>query len=725
MKINKSTYKEFKERSQMTKKAILPKLFVAMLLFGVLAFVGCEGSADKSLTINAFPPVNQSTNSISVMDDIFKIRLSAFQNNLGDYYSTGDYKLDNIVKDYLYCSTTKNSDGEWSELSCERCTDGSCKPASPDDTVLQKINSCKATGTTCEATNVLNDERTNVLELPELLGDAEDPFVYAIEGYGNLNVVSTTQCTKTSQCETGWECQNGQLFNLFNLETCVRTVDTGIVARGVSAPTIYNGEDPKSIDVMFGLVTKVGFLSTADGNLVELNSPRTGHKSVGLPDGKVLVIGGEAFSNGTKDFNIPAAELYDPFEHSFKEVTVSGWTGGRSFFTLNEIEDVTPTENITEVKFVIIGGQSSQGVYNEVLLGTYDMATESLSFTALPALGTPVMSHTATTLDDGRILIVGGISNQNAVVGDSYILDAEMKTLTPTSGSMTEARYGHTATLMPSGKVVIVGGMNNRGYTTDNVEVFDPETETFSSYDYGDDEEAEKAKALTSRFGHIAIPLAQYNPDGSVTDTTSARVAIYGGYRYEESEEDTNQKYYYNSFSVDSTSDVIVAFVNDEGMVSTYPWSPSRGYIQYMDGYENTTNHPTVESEWKFLGDSKDTVVVVGGRSNDNQNFSSWVEVLRFIKDSEGYQFGKFQFGPDEALDVVSTPFRSSFMGAIEVKPVGRYGMSLAKMSNGNIMITGGNVNSNGVVQSIKTSEVYFTPSQNSWGGIPTLMSDF
>jgi hypothetical protein len=65
-------------------------------------------------------------------------------------------------------------------------------------------------------------------------------------------------------------------------------------------------------------------------------------------------------------------------------------------------------------------------------------------------------SHTATSLPDGRVLVVGG------AVGDD-LASAEVWDPATASfgaaGSLAEAREFHTATLLPDGRVLVVGGL--------------------------------------------------------------------------------------------------------------------------------------------------------------------------------------------------------------------------------------------------------------------------
>jgi len=95
------------------------------------------------------------------------------------------------------------------------------------------------------------------------------------------------------------------------------------------------------------------------------------------------------------------------------------------------------------------------------------------TFTLTGNLNQPRYYHAATRLLDGRVLIVGGGSEARTT---AEIYDPTTGTFTLT-GNLNHSRTHHTATLLPDGRVLITGSSSVNGSTA---EVYDPTTGTFT-----------------------------------------------------------------------------------------------------------------------------------------------------------------------------------------------------------------------------------------------------
>ena len=100
-------------------------------------------------------------------------------------------------------------------------------------------------------------------------------------------------------------------------------------------------------------------------------------------------------------------------------------------------------------------------------------------WTATGSMATPRVAHTATLLPNGKVLVVGGRSTENAILASAELYDPASHTWSAT-GSLHVARRVHTATLLPSGKVLVAGGFGVYTYPVSSSELYDPATGLWS-----------------------------------------------------------------------------------------------------------------------------------------------------------------------------------------------------------------------------------------------------
>jgi hypothetical protein len=91
----------------------------------------------------------------------------------------------------------------------------------------------------------------------------------------------------------------------------------------------------------------------------------------------------------------------------------------------------------------------------------------------------PRSSHTATLLQDGKVLIAGGMRRNQDFYSSAELFDLASGKFQATGG-MTIARVGPAAVLLRSGNVLIVGGWVGHG-CTDSAELYDPATGRFTA----------------------------------------------------------------------------------------------------------------------------------------------------------------------------------------------------------------------------------------------------
>ncbi len=201
---------------------------------------------------------------------------------------------------------------------------------------------------------------------------------------------------------------------------------------------------------------------TATGPLA---TDRAEHTATLLPNGKVLVVGGRQFF-----YDLASAELYDP---------VSGiWTPTGSLNTQRHGHTATLLPN---GKVLVAGGSQEffASVYSLASAELYDPATGTWSPTG--SLATDRFFHTAALLPNGRVLVAGGYSRGRGTLASAESYDAASGTWSPT-GSLAAARDGHTATLLQDGKVLAAGGFGSNGAgALSSAELYDSASETWLS----------------------------------------------------------------------------------------------------------------------------------------------------------------------------------------------------------------------------------------------------
>ncbi|MPZ97897.1 MAG: hypothetical protein GEU80_00950 [Dehalococcoidia bacterium] len=132
-------------------------------------------------------------------------------------------------------------------------------------------------------------------------------------------------------------------------------------------------------------------------------------------------------------------------------------------------------------RVLIAGGSQYIQPRTDILQSTQFFDPSTGVFASGPRLGVPRWRHTATLLQDGRVLVAGG---GNAPLASAEIIDPSTGALSPT-GDLIEARTGHAAIRLSDGRVLVAGGFResrNPEFSLEalaSAEIYDPETGLF------------------------------------------------------------------------------------------------------------------------------------------------------------------------------------------------------------------------------------------------------
>lgn len=226
-----------------------------------------------------------------------------------------------------------------------------------------------------------------------------------------------------------------------------------------------------------------------------LNTARTGFTATLLATGKVLVAGGVDDS----DDSLNSAELYDP--------ATGTWSFTGDLNSARLLHTATPLQ---DGRILVAGGWTDDFFqWTTSAVELYDPVTGTWSSAA--PLNQRRVFHTATTLQDGRVLVAAGYRSDPPGGYGTYVPTSfnEAELFDPTTGTweivgnLNGAREGHTATLLPDGEVLVAGGFDwNSRLNVNGAELYEPASATWTV----------TGSLGAARIGHTATLL----PNGTV-----------------------------------------------------------------------------------------------------------------------------------------------------------------------------------------------------------------
>ena len=210
--------------------------------------------------------------------------------------------------------------------------------------------------------------------------------------------------------------------------------------------------------------------------ITPMNTSRDSMGYVLLPDGRFMVTGGKSIDKkGVLISSIKESEIYDPETEKWIEVA-----------PMHEKRVNHTATLLNDGNVLVVGGGKEDGPYSKTV-ELYDTTRDV--WIALEPLSVGRALHTATKLLDGRVLIVGGRGKKTS----SEIYDPRNKKWS-SAGDTEYPRAEHSAIRLPDGSVLITGGI---GQLT-QVELYNPRTNSWSTI----------GQLSTGRYRHSASVLS-------------------------------------------------------------------------------------------------------------------------------------------------------------------------------------------------------------------------
>jgi hypothetical protein len=297
----------------------------------------------------------------------------------------------------------------------------------------------------------------------------------------------------------------------------VDAAEVDAVAQDAGAPDAEGAPDAHSPDASAPAPLDIAAVPTRSVRAARMGTARDGHTATLLPDGRVVVIGGERIQP-RRDM-LASVEIYDPATDTWSPSTAL--PESRANHTATLLDDGTILV-IGGGRHNAIGVPSGLDVRATALV--YDPSTGasvSLGPTRVPRHG-----HQAVRLPSGRILVVGGSDNNSEIMpaqgaqnpqpfgralASAELFDPATRAFSDTS-SMSAGRFAFTAVLLADGRVMVSGGAN-----------YESEAQSLATSELYDE--------ATGRFTPTADFAGVDRLHHAATRLSDGRVLVFGGKR--------------------------------------------------------------------------------------------------------------------------------------------------------------------------------------------------
>lgn len=335
----------------------------------------------------------------------------------------------------------------------------------------------------------------------------------------------------------------------------------------------------------------------------------------------------------------------------------------------------TPNATSPTTTYAVVAGNALGSTQTKITITVVNPGT----WTTVAAPASPHFGGTATLLDDGTVLVAGGLTSANSNTAPVAIAETyNPKTNTWTTvGAMNSPRLAHTATLLTDGTVLVIGGYATPSSNTTalgSAEIYNPSTRQWHVI----------ATLNQARAFHTATRL----PDGSVLAAGGTSGAPIFGMT-------STERYVPSSGTWTTAGSMLAAELGhtatllSNGQVLVAGLMGER-YTPATDSWTSTGAMNVPRSLHKAALQQNGNVLIAGGLDVNGNNISS-----------------------TEIYDVTSDTWTAT--GALSATRI-YHGM--ATLLDGSVLVAGGEV---GSTSTASTSAERYTPGTGTWANTGSL----
>ncbi len=294
---------------------------------------------------------------------------------------------------------------------------------------------------------------------------------------GSSITLNTTHTNAGTYTTDSWSFSGGINYNDIPPTTITDTVTKANAAVSV---TPYNTVYDSNPHTATYTITGVGSDTGAAGSSITLN---TTHTNAGT-----YTTDSWSFSGGINYKDIPSTTITDTITKANATVVVIPYDvafDGSPHTAASTITGVGKDTGATGSSITLNTTHTLPGTYvdtwsfsggtNYKDIPSTGIVDHIAGFTLTGSMTTARSFHTATLLNNGKVLVTGGLNTSGAALASAELYDPATGTFTLTGGNMPNKAAGQTATLLLNGTVLVVGGGNSSS------EVYNPVNNSWSS----------------------------------------------------------------------------------------------------------------------------------------------------------------------------------------------------------------------------------------------------